>query len=157
MPFGQKTQNFLSPTKMAKVLLKKKIFWQLCKKNSKIYKVWKRFVKKKGKKIQNPPERIKIASREKYFQSPSFERKKILICCYCLEKKYFFKIIFLFLFRILTSFVKVLPKPYFLLPKCWSFNASCKQVVKLCAIKMSVASLAKHRIYEIQKKMTQKL
>ena len=113
--------------------------------------------KKRKKKIQNPPERIKIASREKYFQSPSFERKKILICCYCLEKKYFFKIIFLFLFRILTSFVKVLPKPYFLLPKCWSFNASCKQVVKLCAIKMSVASLAKHRIYEIQKKMTRKL
>ena len=30
----------------------------------------------KKKKIQNPPERIKIASKEKYFQSPSFESKK---------------------------------------------------------------------------------
>ena len=62
---------------MAKVLFEK--IFQVALKNkrkkiSKIYKVWKRFVKRK--KIQNPPERIKIASKEKYFQSPSFESKK---------------------------------------------------------------------------------
>ena len=91
------------------------------------------------------------------FKVPALKERKILICCCCLEKNIFFKILFLFLFRILTSFVKVLPKPYFLLPKCWSFNASCKQVVKLCAIKMSVASLSKHRIYEIQKKNNAKI
>ena len=64
---------------MAKVLF---FFWKnisssfekKIEKISKIYKVWKRFVKRK--KIQNPPERIKIASKEKYFQSPSFESKK---------------------------------------------------------------------------------
>ena len=77
IPFSKKTQNFLSPTKMAKVLFEKKYFkwlWKIKEKISKIYKVWKRFVKRK--KIQNPPERIKIASKEKYFQSPSFESKK---------------------------------------------------------------------------------
>ena len=61
---------------MAKVLFEK--IFQVALKNKR-----KNFQNLQGvealcekKKIQNPPERIKIASKEKYFQSPSFESKK---------------------------------------------------------------------------------
>ena len=84
---------------MAKVLFEK--IFQVALKKKKKTKKFPKFTRCgstlwKERKIQNPPERIKIASKEKYFQSPSFESKKknskLLLLPW---KKIFFKIFFL--------------------------------------------------------------
>ena len=63
---------------MAKVLFEKIFEVALKKKNEKNFQNLQgvEVLCERKKKNSNLPERIKIASKEKYFQSPSFESKK---------------------------------------------------------------------------------